>query len=44
MEPRAFRKAVEADIREHELIAPRGAVTCLVSGGAGLDLSLAHPA
>jgi tRNA(Ile)-lysidine synthase len=34
MEPRAFRKAVEADIREHELIAPGGAVTCLVSGGA----------
>jgi tRNA(Ile)-lysidine synthase len=34
MEPRAFRKAVEADIREHELIPPRGEVTCLVSGGA----------
>jgi tRNA(Ile)-lysidine synthase len=34
MEPRAFRKAVEADIREHELIAPRSPVTCLVSGGA----------
>jgi len=34
MEPRAFRKAVEADIREHELIAPGAAVTCLVSGGA----------
>jgi tRNA(Ile)-lysidine synthase len=34
MEPRAFRKAVEADIRDHELIAPGGAVTCLVSGGA----------
>jgi len=29
-----FRKAVEADIREHELIPPGGAVTCLVSGGA----------
>src|SRR5438132_1400228 len=34
MEPRGFRKAVEADIRAHELIAPGGAVTCLVSGGA----------
>src|SRR6187549_3832159 len=34
MEPRAFRKAVENDIREHELIAPGAAVTCLVSGGA----------
>jgi tRNA(Ile)-lysidine synthase len=34
MEPRVFRKAVEADIRRHELIAPGGEVTCLVSGGA----------
>jgi tRNA(Ile)-lysidine synthetase-like protein len=34
MEPRAFRKAVEADIRRHDLIAPGGEVTCLVSGGA----------
>jgi tRNA(Ile)-lysidine synthase len=34
MEPRDFRRAVEADIREHELIAPGGEVTCLVSGGA----------
>jgi len=34
MEPRSFRKAVEADIREHELIAPGGEVTVLVSGGA----------
>jgi tRNA(Ile)-lysidine synthase len=34
MEPREFRKAVEADIREHELIPPGGEVTCLVSGGA----------
>jgi tRNA(Ile)-lysidine synthase len=34
MELRAFRKAVEADIRRHDLIAPAGAVTCLVSGGA----------
>jgi tRNA(Ile)-lysidine synthetase-like protein len=34
MEPRAFRKAVEADIREQELIAPGGEVTVLVSGGA----------
>jgi tRNA(Ile)-lysidine synthase len=29
-----FRKAVESDIREHELIPSGGAVTCLVSGGA----------
>ncbi len=34
MEQRAFRKAVEADIREHRLIAPGGDVTVLVSGGA----------
>jgi tRNA(Ile)-lysidine synthetase-like protein len=34
MEPRAFRKAVEADIRDHELIVPGGEVTVLVSGGA----------
>src|SRR6266576_685068 len=34
MEPRAFRQAVEDDIRRHELIPPGGAVTCLVSGGA----------
>ena len=34
MEPRVFRKAVEADIRRHELIPRGGAVTCLVSGGA----------
>ena len=34
MEPKVFRKAVEADIRRHELIPPRGEVTCLVSGGA----------
>ena len=34
MEPRVFRKAVEADIRRHELIPPAGEVTCLVSGGA----------
>ena len=56
MEPRAFRKAVEADIREHELIAPGGKVTCLVSGGAdstslwhalrelGYDVSALHVA
>jgi tRNA(Ile)-lysidine synthase len=29
-----FRRTVEADIRERELIAPGGAVTVLVSGGA----------
>jgi tRNA(Ile)-lysidine synthase len=34
VDPRAFRKAVEADIRQHELIAPSGEVTVLVSGGA----------
>jgi tRNA(Ile)-lysidine synthase len=34
MKPRDFRSAVEADIREHELIPARGEVTCLVSGGA----------
>jgi tRNA(Ile)-lysidine synthase len=34
MEPRAFRNAVEADIRRHELIPSGGEVTCLVSGGA----------
>jgi tRNA(Ile)-lysidine synthetase-like protein len=34
MVPREFRQAVESDIREHELIAPGGEVTCLVSGGA----------
>jgi tRNA(Ile)-lysidine synthetase-like protein len=34
MESRVFRKAVEADIRRHELIPPGGEVTCLVSGGA----------
>ena len=34
MEPKEFRKAVEADIREAELIPPGGAITVLVSGGA----------
>jgi tRNA(Ile)-lysidine synthetase-like protein len=34
METRVFRKAVEADIRRHDLIPPGGPVTCLVSGGA----------
>jgi tRNA(Ile)-lysidine synthetase-like protein len=34
MEPRQFRKAVEQDIGEHELVPSGGAVTCLVSGGA----------
>ena len=28
-----FRALVESFVREHELIAPRGEVTCLVSGG-----------
>ncbi len=34
MEPRAFRQAVEADIRRYDLIPAGGEVTCLVSGGA----------
>jgi tRNA(Ile)-lysidine synthase len=34
MEPRAFRKAAEADIREHELIPSGGEATVFVSGGA----------
>jgi tRNA(Ile)-lysidine synthase len=32
--PKKLRSAVESDIREHELIASGGEVTCLVSGGA----------
>ena len=34
MNAKEFRRTVEADIRERELIAPGGAVTVLVSGGA----------
>ena len=34
MTGKEFRRAVEADIRERDLIAPGGAVTVLVSGGA----------
>jgi tRNA(Ile)-lysidine synthetase-like protein len=34
MDARGFRKAVEADIREHGLIEPGAPVTVLVSGGA----------
>lgn len=34
MDSRAFRNAVEEDIREHGLIEPGGDVTCFVSGGA----------
>ncbi|HEY7178336.1 MAG TPA: ATP-binding protein, partial [Gaiella sp.] len=34
MNPRDFRKAVEGDVRERELIVPGAAVTVLVSGGA----------
>lgn len=34
MDSPSFRELVEADVREHELITPGGAVTCLVSGGA----------
>ena len=34
MDSRAFRNALEKDIREHGLIEPGGEVTCLVSGGA----------
>jgi tRNA(Ile)-lysidine synthase len=33
MDARDLRARVEAFIRSHELIQPRGAVTCLVSGG-----------
>jgi tRNA(Ile)-lysidine synthase len=56
MEPRAFRKAVEADIRRHDLIPPGGEVSTLVSGGAdstclwhtlrelGYDVSALHVA
>jgi tRNA(Ile)-lysidine synthase len=34
METGALRERVESHVRRHELIAPGGAVTCLVSGGA----------
>src|SRR4051794_25513782 len=34
MDVRALRERVEGHVRRHELIAPAGAVTCLVSGGA----------
>src|SRR5688500_1959775 len=34
MNPRDFRNAVEADIRERGLIESGGEMTCLVSGGA----------
>src|SRR5688572_2620558 len=34
MDVRAFRHAVEEDIRERDLIPPGAEVTCLVSGGA----------
>ena len=34
MDSRAFRNAIEEDIREHGLIEPGGDVTCFVSGGA----------
>jgi tRNA(Ile)-lysidine synthetase-like protein len=34
MDPQALRERVERHIRRHDLIAPGGAVTCLVSGGA----------
>lgn len=33
MDTQAFRARVDAFVREHDLIAPGGAVTCLVSGG-----------
>jgi tRNA(Ile)-lysidine synthase len=33
MNPAAFAARVEAFVREHDLIPPRGEVTCLVSGG-----------
>ena len=34
METGALQARIEAHVREHDLIAPRGEVTCLVSGGA----------
>lgn len=34
MDPRELRERVESHVRRHALIAPGGAVTCLVSGGA----------
>src|SRR3954447_20027720 len=34
MDVKALREQVESHVRRHELIAPAGAVTCLVSGGA----------
>jgi tRNA(Ile)-lysidine synthase len=34
VEAHAVRRRIEAHIREHRLIEPGGAVTCLVSGGA----------
>jgi tRNA(Ile)-lysidine synthetase-like protein len=34
MDSRAFRNAIEEDIREHGLIEPGGDLTCFVSGGA----------
>jgi tRNA(Ile)-lysidine synthetase-like protein len=34
MDTAALRNRIEAYVRRHELIAPGGAVTCLVSGGA----------
>ena len=34
MKQRPFLERVEAHIRAYDLIAPRGDVTCLVSGGA----------
>src|SRR3954447_10589350 len=34
MDVKALREQVESHVRRHELIAPGGAVACLVSGGA----------
>ena len=34
MDTRALRERVEQHVRRHELIAPGGRITCLVSGGA----------
>jgi tRNA(Ile)-lysidine synthetase-like protein len=54
MDAEAFRARVEEFVREHELIPPGGAVTCLVSGGPdstclwhaltrlGFDVSAVH--
>ena len=43
MDTAALRERIEEHVRALDLIPPGGAVTCLVSGGAGLDVPLACP-